>query len=121
MIDEGATTIWERWEGYDASGMPSQSHNHYSKGAVVGFLHQYTAGIRPLEPGYRRFAVRPVPTGRLDWAEATHESPYGRIRSSWHRDGDRIVLEVEVPPGTLCEVTPPGGATVLVTSGSHRF
>ena len=75
MIDEGATTIWERWEGIDADGMPSQSHNHYSKGAVITFLHRYTAGIVPLKPGYRRFAIRPVPDPRLDWAEATHDWP----------------------------------------------
>ncbi|WP_375387042.1 family 78 glycoside hydrolase catalytic domain [uncultured Amnibacterium sp.] len=121
MIDAGATTIWERWQGYDADGMPSQSHNHYSKGAVIGFLHRYTAGIRPLEPGYRRFAVRPVPTARLDRAEATHDSPYGRIRSAWRRTPTGILLEVEVPPGATCEVTPPGGATVVVGVGTHRF
>jgi alpha-L-rhamnosidase len=121
MIDEGATTIWERWEGYDASGMPSQSHNHYSKGAVVGFLHRFTAGIRPLDPGYRRFAVAPVPSDRLEWAEATHESAYGRIRSAWRRDGDRVLLEVDVPPGTECEITPPGGAAVTVGPGVHSF
>ena len=113
MIDEGATTIWERWEGYDADGMPSQSHNHYSKGAVITFLHQYTAGIVPLEPGYRRFAIRPVPEARLDWAEATHDSPYGRIRSAWRRTDDGIVLDIEVPPGTVCEVTPPGAPAVV--------
>ncbi|MDH2443165.1 family 78 glycoside hydrolase catalytic domain [Amnibacterium sp. CER49] len=121
MIDEGATTIWERWSGYDADGMPSQSHNHYSKGAVVAFLHRYTAGIVPLEPGYRRFAVRPVPDARLDWAQASHESPYGRIRSAWHRTADGIALEVEVPPGARCEVTPPGGSISVVGPGSHRF
>lgn len=121
MIDRGATTIWERWEGYDASGMPSQSHNHYSKGAVASFLHRYAAGIRPLEPGYRRFAIAPVPDDRLDWAEARHESPHGRIRSRWERTGDGIVLEIEVPEGTACEVTPPGGATIVVGPGSHRL
>jgi alpha-L-rhamnosidase len=121
MIDAGATTIWERWEGYDADGNPQHSHNHYSKGAVVTFLHRCTAGIVPLEPGYRRFAIRPLPDARLEWAEATHESPYGRIRSAWRRDGHRIALEVEVPPGTACEVTPPGGDTVVVGPGSHTF
>ncbi len=121
MIDGGATTIWERWEGYDADGMPSHSHNHYSKGAVIAFLHRYTAGIRTLEPGYRRFAIAPVPDARLEWAEATHDSPYGRIRSAWRRVEQGVVLDVEVPPGTECEVTPPGAAAVIVGPGTHRF
>ena len=45
MIDRGATTVWERWDGVAADGVPHESLNHYSKGAVVSFLHRYTAGI----------------------------------------------------------------------------
>jgi alpha-L-rhamnosidase len=46
MIDRGATTVWESWEGSDAAGQPHESLNHYSKGAVIDFRHRYTAGIR---------------------------------------------------------------------------
>ena len=84
MIDRGATTVWESWEGIDAHGRPYDSLNHYSKGAVIDFLHRYTAGIRLTDsPAYRSFVVEPVPGGGLTSASAAHESPYGRIESSW--------------------------------------
>ncbi len=112
MIDRGATTVWESWEGVDAEGVAHDSLNHYSKGAVVSFLHRSVAGIQQVdgEPGYRRFRVAPVaPGGSLTWAEAVHDSPYGRIGSSWRRHGDRFELTVTVPPGTEAEVVLPGG------------
>ena len=56
MIDRGATTMWERWNGVTADGVPHESLNHYSKGAVVSFLHRYTAGIELLDD-------EPAPTG----------------------------------------------------------
>ena len=80
MIDRGATTMWERWDGIDADGVAHESLNHYAKGAVVSFLHRYVAGLRTLlEPAYRRFRVRPRPGGGVTSASAAHESPYGRI------------------------------------------
>ena len=51
MIDRGATTVWERWNGVDADGVPHESLNHYTKGAVVSFLHRYVAGIELLDDG----------------------------------------------------------------------
>jgi alpha-L-rhamnosidase len=112
MVELGATTIWELWEGIDADGVGHESLNHYSKGAVVSFLHGQVAGIELLEeyPAYRRFRVRPRPGGGLTWAEAVHDSPYGRIESSWHLDGSQLQLTVTVPPGTTAEVVLPDGS-----------
>ena len=121
MIDRGATTVWERWDGVDADGAAHDSLNHYSKGAVVGFLHRYVAGLEPLEPGYRRLRVRPRPGGGLTSAEATHESPYGRIAVAWRLDGSRLELAVAVPPGTRAEVLLPGGRRHEAAPGSHRY
>ena len=99
MIDRGATTLWERWNGVSADGVPSESLNHYSKGAVISFLHRHVAGIELLDdgPAYRRFRVRPQPGGGLTWAEAAHESPYGRIEVSWRMERERIDLERHRP------------------------
>ena len=115
MVERGATTVWESWEGVDAEGVAHDSLNHYSKGAVVSFLHRSVAGLEQLdgEPGYRRFRVAPVaPGGGLTWAEAVHDSPYGRIGSSWRLRGDRFELTVTVPPGTQAEVVLPGSRSV---------
>jgi alpha-L-rhamnosidase len=121
MIDRGATTMWEHWDGVDAGGVPHDSLNHYAKGAVVSFLHRCTAGLEILEPAYRRFRVRPRPGGGLTWAEAAHESPYGRIESSWRVDGDTLHLRVVVPAGTAAEVVLPDGRTSDAGPGTHTF
>lgn len=121
MIALGANTIWENWEGIERSG--TGSLNHYSKGAVVSFLHRHVAGIRLVEgePAYHRFEIRPQPGGGLTWAEAELDSPYGRIRSAWTTDGDRFTLDVVVPPGTRATVLLPDGAGHEVDPGSYQF
>jgi alpha-L-rhamnosidase len=123
MVDRGATTVWERWNGVSAEGVPYESLNHYSKGAVISFLHRCTAGIQLLDdvPAYRRFRVRPRPGGGLTSAEAAHESPYGRIESAWRRDGGSFHLRVVVPAGTSAEVVLPDGATDTAGPGEHTY
>ena len=123
MIDRGATTVWERWNGIDERGTPFESLNHYSKGAVVLFLHRHVAGIRLLDgaPAYRHFRIEPLPGGPITWAQAEHDSPYGRIESSWRLAGDSFELEVTVPPGTTAEVVLPDGCRRTVAAGRHTL
>jgi alpha-L-rhamnosidase len=122
MIAQGATTVWERWDGIDDDGVPHESLNHYSKGAVISFLHRYTAGIRMGgEPAYRTFRIQPVPGGGLTSAAAALESPYGRIESRWMVDRDLLRLDVTVPPGTTAEVVLPGRPARRAGPGRHRF
>jgi alpha-L-rhamnosidase len=127
MIDRGSTTIWERWNGIDAAGVANGSLNHYSKGAVLSFLHQYVAGIRPSREssaetvGYRRFRVVPRPGGGITSAEATHDGPHGRIRSAWFIDGDELQLSIDVPPASVATVELPDGTTHERGPGAHRL
>ena len=121
MTDRGATTVWERWDGVNDDGVPHESLNHYSKGAVISFLHRYTAGIELVEPAYRRFRVRPRPGGGLTSAEAAHESPYGRIQSAWRIDGDAFELSIVVPAGTSAEVVLPDGSVDGAGPGTHTY
>jgi len=109
MVERGATTVWEDWDGVGDDGSVRASLNHYSKGAVISFFHRYVAGIDLVDPGYRRFRVAPRPGGGITWAEATHDCPYGRIESSWRVDGTTFALTVAVPPGTTAEVVLPDG------------
>jgi alpha-L-rhamnosidase len=122
MIDRGATTVWEAWNGVDADGVPHDSLNHYSKGAVISFLHRYVAGIELLDagPAYRRFRVRPRPGGGLTRAQAAHESPYGRIVVSWQLRGDDVGVSVTVPAGTSAEIVLPDGRTFDAGPGEHH-
>ena len=121
MIDSGATTIWENWEGLDREGHGSL--NHYSKGAVISFLHQYVAGLRPVagSPAYSKFDVKPCLGGGLTHAEARLHTPYGPIRCAWRRDHLTFALDVAVPPGTEAEATLPSGRRAHLVPGEHRL
>ena len=121
MVDRGATTVWEEWEGVDGLGVPHASLNHYSKGAVAAFLHRYVAGLRPAEPGYRTVEVRPRPGGGITAATARHISPFGPIEVSWRLDGRSLELDVLIPPGTTATVILPGEAPRNAAPGRHRW
>lgn len=89
-IDNGATTIWERWNSYTLeNGMGPKdmnSFNHYAYGAVCEWLWETAAGISAVEPGFSRISLKPVPDIRLGGIDAEFDSPSGLIRSSWHYD-----------------------------------
>ena len=125
MLERGATTMWEDWDGVDDAGRPKMSYNHYSKGAVVSFLHTRTAGIRladgadPTAAAYRRFVIEPVPGGGLTSARAEHDCPYGRIRSAWRIEDGVFTLSAAIPPGTSAQIRMPDGARVEAGPGSH--
>ncbi|MBK6885225.1 MAG: family 78 glycoside hydrolase catalytic domain [Tetrasphaera sp.] len=121
MLDRGATTMWERWDGIDDAGQPHGSLNHYSKGAVIGFLHGWVAGLRRVEPTWRRFLVAPRPGGGLTWARAHHDSPHGRIAVAWSLSGSTFHLDLEVPPGCTAEVLLPDGRRRTAGPGRHTF
>lgn len=120
MVDRGATTVWEEWGGVDSEGGAHASLNHYSKGAVVTFLHQYVAGLQLVEPGYSRFRVKPSPGGGITSARAHHDSPHGRIEIAWRLEGPGGGLDLAVPPGTEAEVELPDGSKALGPGRHHR-
>jgi alpha-L-rhamnosidase len=120
MIDRGATTIWEGWAGIAEDGdVVESSLNHYSKGAVISFLHRYTAGLQIVEPGYRRFRVAPRPGGGITSASTHHDSPFGRIDVDWSIDGTGGTLRVTVPPDTTAELVLPNGSVENLDPGHH--
>lgn len=121
MIDAGSTTVWEDWDGVSEAGIPRHSLNHYSKGAVISFLHRYTAGVELTEPGYRRFRVAPRPGGSITSATYWHDTPHGRIETSWAITDGTAELELTVPTGTQADVALPDGTEHAAPAGTHRF
>lgn len=123
MVDRGATTMWELWNGIDAEGYPHQSLNPYSKGAVVSFLHRYAAGLRqaPGSAGYERIIIEPRPGAGLASAATSHHGPHGLIEVQWAKDDGGLQLRAKVPPGTTAEVRLPGQPAVAVGPGTHNF
>jgi alpha-L-rhamnosidase len=123
-IRHGATTIWERWDGWTAeTGFQTpmmNSFNHYSLGSVGQWLYEYVGGIRAGKPGYEHVIIAPDP-GQLEWARTEYRSVRGRIVSAWRRDGDTLRLEVETPPNVTATVILPGNEGVEIGSGRHTF
>lgn len=122
----GATTIWERWDGIRPGGSRNademNSFNHYALGAVADWLHRTVAGLAPAAPGYRRIRVQPRPGRHLDHASATHDTPYGRAKVSWRRDGAGVTVGALVPTGVTAEVVlPDGRAQFDVGPGAYEW
>jgi len=126
-ITMGATTIWERWDSMRADGSinPGEmtSFNHYALGSIVNWLHKDVAGVSLLEPGWKRFLVKPLPGGTVTSAEVRYNTAFGELECRWALDGDLFRLSLFVPPNTSAKVVLPGEdtATTAVGSGRHEF
>jgi alpha-L-rhamnosidase len=123
-IRHGATTIWERWDGWtEEAGFQTpmmNSFNHYSLGSVGQWLYEHVAGIRAAAPGFERVVIAPEP-GELEWARASYRSVRGTIRSAWRWEGDEFRLDVELPANVTATVMLPRGEAIEVGSGAHTF
>ena len=126
MIDHGATTIWERWDGWSQEhGFQSpsmNSFNHYSLGSVGEWLYRFVLGIdlAPGAAGFDRLILRPHPGGQLSWARGSYRSVRGPIASHWRRDGESLALRVELPPNVTASVRVPSGDASRVRDASGR-
>jgi len=113
MIGHGATTIWERWDGWTAErGFASpwmNSFNHYSLGSVGEWLYRFLLGIdqEPGTAGFGQLLLRPHPGGSLDWARGSYESVRGTIRAGWKRDRGRFTYWAELPPNVTATIRVP--------------
>ncbi|KAM0355020.1 hypothetical protein ACHAPU_000870 [Fusarium lateritium] len=122
----GGTTTWERWDSLLPNGTvnPGEmtSFNHYSFGSVANWMHQVIGGIAPLEPGYKKIAIAPIPGGDITHASAKLVTGYGTVSTDWTVTDAGFHLRVRVPPNTKAEVTLPGTSkTEMVGSGYHEF
>ena len=113
MIDNGATTIWERWDGY-VRGRGFQdpvmnSLNHWALGSVGEWMWRNIIGFNPDEghPGWKHFTIAPQPGGGVTWARGEYMSIRGRIACSWEIRKDVLHLEAVVPPNTTAMIRVP--------------
>jgi alpha-L-rhamnosidase len=117
MRNKGATTVWELWEGISEDGKPQMSLNHYSKGAVISFLHHNVVGLKATRPGYQEFVVQPTFDDRVPDVATTLKTPFGTIATGWRREGDAILVEVTAPALASGLIVLPDGREVQVPSG----
>ena len=104
-IKHGATSIWERWDGwtpdkgFQTPGM--NSFAHYSFGAVNEWMVKTIGGIDFMNPGYKKLWIRPKPGGRITRAKVNYDSIRGRVGSEWALENDVFTLKATVPPNTV--------------------
>ena len=115
-VKKGATTIWETWDGIRPDGTVHDSLNHYSYGAISGWLMGGVCGIS-LENGTLRIA--PKPDRSLGFARAEWKSPSGDIRSEWSFEEDRLVFHITVPMPAFIQL--PGGLSHEVQEGEYTY
>ncbi len=120
-VDQGATTIWERWDSYtkeDAFGRHNASMNsfsHYAFGAVCEWMFRTLAGIESDGPAYKKITIHPHPPTpgsnaereAIEWVNAAYDSLRGRIESRWEVEGTGFELEVTIPANTTAQVFVP--------------
>ncbi len=114
MPKNGATTIWESWEGTQAQGGIA-SLNHYSKGAVCEWLFKTMCGIRV--DGENHFVIAPRPGGSFTYAKAVYHSIYGKVECGWEKTDAGYRFRITVPSNTTATVILPSGTIKNVTAG----
>ena len=116
-VDQGATTIWERWNSYTKDNgfgpVGMNSFNHYAYGSVLAWIYKTAAGIAadPKAPGFKNIVMAPKPDRRLGFVKAEYRSAAGLVKSHWRYEGEKWVWEFTVPDGATADVTVPGEST----------
>ncbi|MDB6068815.1 MAG: Alfa-L-rhamnosidase [Pedosphaera sp.] len=124
-VKHGATTIWERWDGWTPEkgfqdpGM--NSFNHYSLGSCGEYLFSNIGGIRPASPGFKTIMIDPAIRPGLTWAKTRFDSIQGRIATSWKVEDRQITLEVVVPANTTATVCVPATDVASVTESGKSI
>ena len=117
MPKQGATTIWENWEGPNAAAPASL--DHYSKGAVCDWLFRVMCGIKV--DGENHFTIAPRPGGHFTHAEAAYVSAYGRVESTWHKTENGFTFTITIPANCTAAVTLPGRKPQELTAGEYTL
>ena len=116
-VKKGATTIWEHWKGLENEG-GNASLNHYSYGAIYGWLIRGVCGI---EVKGNKVTIRPYPCRLLDYAKAEYDSPLGKIVSGWKYDAKGLEFSITLPSNVEAEVQLPNGQKQVLQSGTHTL
>ncbi len=121
MIANGATTMWERWELREGEGM--NSHNHPMLGAPLAWFFKYLAGIKVKASsiGADSVELSPCFVKALDYAGAVYESRSGKYSAKWHREGEKVIFDFEIPAGCNADVRMADGSVKNYTAGVYQL
>jgi alpha-L-rhamnosidase len=122
-IKHGATSIWERWNGwtpengFNDPGM--NSFSHYSFGAVCQWIFENIGGIQTDGPAFKQIVLKPQPGGKLTWAKTDYRSIRGTIRTDWKTEGSVFDCKVTIPPNTTATIYIPAASAQVVTESGQ--
>jgi alpha-L-rhamnosidase len=123
MIENGATTIWELWNGNTAD--PSMnSHNHVMLlGDLISWMYEDLAGIKSHteSPGFKKIVMKPEPIEGLDSVSASYHSVHGLIKSAWKKETDRFIWNISIPCNTKAEIYVPASSVNYVAEGGKSL
>lgn len=124
MVENGATTIWELWNGNTANPSMNSGNHVMMLGDLVPWAYECVAGIAPdpAKPGFKHIVMRPdFSIVDMRGARASYPSIYGDIVSNWKREGESIVWHVTIPANTTATLFMPDGKVKEIGSGSYSF
>lgn len=128
-VTKGATSVWERWNGYEAAfGEHTEnnmnSFNHFALGAVGQWMYEYQLGITSgSEAGYKHFTLQPTAAAPYQSLSGSYRSDYGNIRSSWTADtnGQMVSYHTTVPANTTATLYLPINASQFKSAKGAKF
>ncbi len=122
MYRNGATTIWELWNGNTADPAMNSGNHVMLLGDLILWEYEYLGGIRAMGPGYSKIQLKPYPIEGLDYVDCTYNSVSGRIESHWKREGNRFEWDIVIPANTTAEVClPTANGYEVKTYGSGKY
>ena len=122
MYRNGATTIWELWNGNTADPAMNSGNHVMLLGDLILWEYEYLGGIRALEPGYSKIQLKPYPIEGLDYVNCAYESVSGHIESNWKRVSNRFEWDIVIPANTTAEVClPTANGYEVKTYGSGKY
>ena len=122
MFRNGATTIWEGWDGEMKvnNRITVASQNHFALGSICGFLFRRVAGIAEAAPGFETIVVRPLLDSRLKRGGGDYDSIMGRISTAWSQeDNGSFHLRVTIPANATAFIHLPAGTGRAITENSR--
>ena len=122
MVRNGATTIWELWNGNTADPAMNSGNHVMLLGDLILWEYEYLGGIRAMEPGYSKIQLKPYPIEGLDFVNCAYNSVSGHIESSWKREGNHFEWDFVIPANTTAEVClPTANGYEVKTYGSGSY
>jgi alpha-L-rhamnosidase len=121
MMENGSTTIWELWNGNTANPAMNSGNHVMLLGDLLIWYYEDLAGIKSIEPGFKKIEMKPLIQNSLTYVDATHESSYGKIKSSWKKNSNTFDWKIAIPANCSADVYIPSASQPSIKEGGKYF